>query len=375
MGGLSVKTVEAARAGDVRRELPDTHMKGLYLVIQPTGTKTWAVRYRLGGKSHKHTIGPYPAFSLKQARDAAAKVQRSVSEGHSPKQWHVGTVADAVDQFLARHCKSYRPRTLYEVTRRLRILVDKWGTRRLDGIARADVRAVLDGIDAPAAANLVHGTLRTFFNWCVENDLVANSPVFGVKAPNKNTPRDRVLTDDELKAVWRATEEEGYPLGPILQLLVLTGQRRGEVTGMQWSELDLEVGTWSLPRERVKNAGRHDVPLSRQAVTILTRVPRIGDKYVFTLSGTAPTNNFKAKGRRLNQLAGIEAWTLHDLRRTAASGMARLGVSLAVIEKVLNHVSGSFAGIVGVYQRHEFADEKRAALQQWADHVERLVRS
>jgi integrase len=142
---------------------------------------------------------------------------------------------------------------------------------------------------------------------------------------------------------------------------------------MMWSEADLGTGAWSLPRERVKNDRRHEVPLSRQAVAILKAVPKIGDKYVFTLNGTAPYNGFKAK-ERLDEAVGIAPWTVHDLRRTAASGMAKLGVSLVVIEKILNHVSGSLAGIVGVYQRHEFAEEKRAALQQWADHVERLVR-
>jgi integrase len=138
------------------------------------------------------------------------------------------------------------------------------------------------------------------------------------------------------------------------------------------SELDLEAGTWSLPRERVKNDRRHEVPLSRQAVAILKRVPRIGDNCVFTLNGTKPYNGFKSK-ERFDEAVGIALWTVHDLRRTAASGMAKLGVSLVVIEKVLNHVSGSLAGIVGVYQRHEFSEEKRAALQQWADYVERLV--
>jgi integrase len=219
----------------------------------------------------------------------------------------------------------------------------------------------------------VHGIVRKFFNWCVENDLITNSPVAGVKAPNPETSRDRVLTDAELKAVWRVVEKDGYPLGSILQLLILTGQRRGEVTGMMWSELDLDAATWSLPRERVKNDRRHEVPLSRQAVAILKQVPRIGDKHVFTLNGTAPYKNFLAK-RRFDAAVGIAPWTVRDLRRTAASGMARLGVNLVVIEKILNHVSGSLAGIVGVYQRHEFAEEKRAALQQWADHVERLVR-
>jgi integrase len=198
--------------------------------------------------------------------------------------------------------------------------------------------------------------------------------VTGIRAPNPETSRDRILTDDELKAVWRGAAKEGYPFGAILQLLILTGQRRGEVGGMMWSELDLEAGTWSLPRERVKNDRRHEVPLSRQALAIFKNVPRIGDKYVFTLSGTAPYNGWKAK-ERIEEAVGIAPWTVHDLRRTAASRMAKLGVSLVVIEKILNHVSGSLAGIVGVYQRHEFAEEKRAALQRWADHVEQLVRS
>jgi integrase len=375
MARLTVKDVEARRASPERREIPDDYMRGLYLVVQPTGTKSWAVRYRLGGKSAKHTIGPYPAFGLKEARDAAAEVLRAVAEGRDPKQRQAGTVAEAVEQFLARHGKHYRPKVFYEASRRLQLyVVDSWGMRKLDSITRADVRSLLGGIEAPVAANRVHSIVRKFFNWTVENDLIPSSPVAGVKAPNPETSRDRVLTDAELKAVWRAANKEGYPIGAILQLLILTGQRRGEVAGMTWSELDFKAKAWTLPRERVKNDRRHEVPLSRQAVAIIKQAPRIGDRYVFTLNGTAPYNGFKAK-ERLDALANIAPWTVHDLRRTAASGMARLGVSLVVIEKVLNHVSGSLAGIVGVYQRHEFAQEKRAALQQWADHVERLVRA
>jgi integrase len=215
--------------------------------------------------------------------------------------------------------------------------------------------------------------VRKFFNWAVESDLIVTSPVDGVRAPNPETSRDRVLTDDELKAVWLAADKEGYPFGSIVKLLILTGQRRGEVTGMTWSELDIESAAWSLPRERVKNDRRHEVPLSTQAVQVLRRLPRIGEKYVFTLSGTSPYNGFKAK-ERINEAIGIAHWTMHDLRRTTASGMARLGMSLVVIEKVLNHVSGSLAGIVGVYQRHEFAEEKRAALQRWGNYIEQLVR-
>jgi integrase len=367
---LTTKDVEAKRASTRRREIPDDYLRGLYLIVQPTGAKSWAVRYRLGGKSAKHTIGPYPAFGLKQARDAAASVLRSVSEGHNPKQVQAGTVADAVEQFLDRHGKHYRPKPLYEAKRRLQVyVVDNWGDRKLGVITRADVRAMLDRIEAPVAANRVHSIVRKFFNWAVENDLIANSPIAGIKPPNPESARDRVLTDEELKAVWREAERVGHPFGPILQLLILTGQRRGEVTGMMWSELDLDAGLWVLPRERVKNDRRHEVPLSRQTIAILRAVRPIGDKYVFTLNGTAPYNGFKAK-ERFDRAVGIAPWTVHDLRRTCASGMARLGTNLVVIEKVLNHVSGSLAGIVGVYQRHEFAAENRAALQQWADHVE-----
>jgi integrase len=373
MARLTVKDVEAKRAAPERREIPDDYMRGLYLIVQPTGAKSWAVRYRLSGKSAKHTIGPYPAFGLKDARDKAAEVLRTVAEGRNPQQQQAGTVAKAVEQFLERHGKTYRPKPLYEAKRRLQLyLTDEWGNRKLDNITRADVRAMLSRIDKPVAANRVHSIVRKFFNWAVENDLIANSPVAGVKAPNKEASRDRVLSDDELKAVWRAAEKIGHPFGAILQLLILTGQRRGEVTGMRWSEIGGE--TWCLPRERVKNDRRHEVPLSRQALAILKRAPRIGEsEYVFTLNGTAPYNGFKAK-ERFDEAVGIAPWTVHDLRRTAASGMAKLGVSLVVIEKILNHVSGSLAGIVGVYQRHEFAEEKRAALQQWADHVETLVR-
>ena len=149
-----------------------------------------------------------------------------------------------------------------------------------------------------------------------------------------------------------------------MRLLILTGQRRGEVAGMEWSELDFEKRLWTLPRERVKNDRRHEVPLSPQAIVALEGLPRVSDRFVFSLNATSPINGFGKDKERLDDLSGMADWVLHDLRRTVASGMARLGVSLAVIEKVLNHVSGSFAGIVGVYQRHEFAEEKRQALEK-----------
>ena len=378
MARLTVKSVEAAVASPERRELPDGYVRGLYLVVQPvTGSKSWAVRYRYAGKTRKHTIGKYPTFGLKDARDAAIKVLRTVSEGHDPAQQRLGSIEDAAAHFLEQHCKDYRPRWRREAERLLRVnVLSRWRGRKIAEITRADVKALLADLNkTPVMANRTHSVVHTLFSWAVENDLITVSPVAGIKRPNRETPRDRVLTDDELRAVWRAADKEGFPYGTIVQLLILTGQRRGEVTGLAWSEIDLDSGVWTLPRERTKNGRRHTVPLARQAVAIIQKAPQISDAYVFSTNGTRPLGGFSGRKARLDQLAGIKAWTVHDLRRTVASGFAGLGTDLAVIEKVLNHTSGTFAGIVGVYQRHGFTEEKRAALQQWADHVEGMVRS
>jgi integrase len=159
-------------------------------------------------------------------------------------------------------------------------------------------------------------------------------------------------------------------------LLVLTGQRRREVSELRWQEIDLGTKLWTLPAARAKNSIEHSIPLSDRTVEVLRGLPRIDDsQFVFTLSGRAPIRGTQLVKRRIDALMppDTQPWVLHDIRRTVASGMARLGINLPVIEKFLNHVSGSFAGVVGVYQRHSFADEKRAAMAAWARHVEQIA--
>jgi integrase len=187
------------------------------------------------------------------------------------------------------------------------------------------------------------------------------------------------LTDDELQAVWQGAEAIGWPFGAIVRMLILTGQRRGEVAGMRWQELDFDAKTWTLPKERCKNGVEHVVPLSSAAIEILGSLPRIAGELVFSFNGRAVPDGFDRAKKRIDAyIAGrngkpIPAWRLHDLRRTFASGCARLGVQLPVVEKLLNHTSGSFRGVAGVYQRHDFAGEQRAAVETWARHVEALV--
>jgi integrase len=382
MARLTVKSVETAAPSKDRREIPDGYVKGLYLIVQPSGAKSWAVRYRHGGRPRKYTIGNYPLYGLKEARERGIEALRAASEGRDPaatETLSVDSIESAVEEFLERHVRrNYRPKPMRETERLLRShVVEAWRGRRVSSIARADVRRMLDRIverGTPIAANRVHSVTRGLFNWLVGQEIIAASPCAGLKAPAGNEgSRDRALSDDELCRVWQAADQLG-PYGAMVRLLILTGQRRGEVAGMEWAELDLENRLWTLPRERVKNDRRHEVPLSPQAAAIIQSLPRIGDKYVFSVNGTAPANNFADNCARLRGLLGdMSPWVIHDLRRTVASGMARLGISLAIIEKVLNHVSGSFAGIVGVYQRHEFAEEKRAALEKWAEHVESLT--
>ena len=384
---LTARAVETAQPAAVRREIPDALMPSLYLVVQPSGTKSWAVRYRHNGATRKFTLGSHPAIDLKAARALAGKALRAAAEGRDPGQEKAqaraasaDTIDRAVAQFIERHCKrKNRPRTAQETERLLRLhVMPRWRGRAVSSITRRDVLDVLDRVvdaGAPIAANRVLAATRKLFNWLLARDIIATSPCAGVKPPTDERSRDRVLDDKELRAVWLAAEEIGWPFGAMVKVLVLTGQRRDEVARMEWSEIDFGDKLWTLPRERVKNDEKHEVPLSGAAIAVLKSVPRIaGSRYVFTTNGKAPSSGYSKGKRRLDALlSDMPPWRLHDLRRTTASGMARLGINLPVIEKVLNHASGSFAGIVGVYQKHGFSQEKRRALEAWAAFVAGLA--
>jgi integrase len=378
---LTARSIEALKPGPDRREIADPHMPGLYLVVQPSGSKSWAVRYRHNGATRKHTLGSYPAIDLKSARDLAGKAMRAVAEGRDPGREKHEEKADTVEavarHFIERHCKNNRTAL---TTQRLleQYVLPRWRGRLACDITRRDILDVLDRVvDAgkPITANRTLAAVRKMFNWAVSRDIIAASPCAGVKPPSPEQSRDRVLNDTELHNVWIAAGKIGGPFGALVQLLLLTGQRRDEVAKMEFAELDLPSRLWALPPGRVKNEQPHEIPLSEPAVAILTALPHIGDRYVLTTNGDAPSSNYGKNKRKLDALlpADMPAWTLHDLRRTTASGMARLGINLPVIEKVLNHSSGSFAGIVGVYQRHSFADEKRRALDAWGAFIADLV--
>lgn len=392
---LTVRAIEALKAGPVRTEISDGLIAGLYLVVQPTGRKSWAVRYRSAGRTRKHTIGAYPGINLSSARELARLALVAVASGRDPgaekaearRSGEVALRAErdrfdrAVDSYIERYAKANTKTETWRESQRLLIknVVPPWRARRVQDIVKRDIIELLDTIvdrGSPVAANRVLAVLRRMFGWFVERGVIAVNPCAGVKAPTAEKSRDRVLTDDELRALWLACDSLSEPFGSLVRLLMITGQRRDEVGQMTWTELDLDAKLWTIPKERAKNSQAHDVPLSDQAIAVLARIQRIaGDRQlVFTTNGETPVSGFsKAKLRLDKTMSGAPPWVLHDLRRTMASGMARLGINLPVIEKVLNHNSGSFGGIVGVYQRHTFADEKRAALELWAQHIHKAV--
>jgi integrase len=396
-------------------------MIGLYLVVQPSGAKSFAVRYRYAGKPRKVTLGAFPALSLETARAIGAKALRAAAEGRDPaaekqaaKSAARNAEAEAIRgqrdlyenvarEFIERHAmRSNRPSTWRETARILGfrtaqdVLVETrgdvmaaWKGRKVQEITKREVITLLDSINdrgSPIMANRALSAVRKLFNWCVARDVIQISPCTLITPPSLERSRDRVLSDDELRIIWAVTESEGWPFGPLVKLLILTGQRLTEVGQMRWDELDLENKLWTLPAERVKNGTRHEVPLSEAALVILSSLPRIKTSkgFVFTTRRDAAVSGFSRAKDRLDaaiMTAGSEGagpmdhWTFHDLRRTLASGMARLGIQLPVIEKVLNHSSGTFRGVVGVYQRHSFSDEKRKALGVWASFVQSVVSS
>jgi integrase len=272
---------------------------------------------------------------------------------------------------------AWRPRTFTEAKRYL-TLAAYWkplDRLSLDTIRREGVATRLRAItkdSGPVAAARAHVALSGFFSWCMGEGFVDANPTIGVNRPPASPPRERVLSDLELAAIWRSCRDDHY--GWIIKLLVLLGARRAEIGGMRWSEFDLDAGTWTLPSSRSKNKRSLILPLPPLALSIIAAVPR---RNVDQLFGWSP-NGFAWWGQAKREFDArieppLKAWRVHDLRRTCATGLGNLGVQPHVIEAALNHASGHKAGVAGTYNRSPYEREVRAALAMWDDHVRALV--
>jgi integrase len=390
-----------------RNDHYDGDCPGLCLRVTAHDTWTWTLRMRdQSGQLRRFPIGACSnKHGVKWAREQADKLRQQVRhEGRDPLQERRAAaeaartkakrdrltlgvlVEDWRRERLAGTNKSLRYQA--EAVRALKHAFTAQWERPADALDKATVRRVLADLrrlvtapkrcggmvtDRRSIAGRTAAYGHACFAWAVRDERVPFNPFEMLPMEEMRTPaRDRVLMDDELAAIWRAAASAPAPFGALVRTLILTGQRREEVAAMDWSEISADLGTWTIPSERTKNGKRHLVPLSDMARAVLPAPPAEGGLVFPGKRGTAFNGWSKSKAA-LDTASGVKDWRLHDLRRTLATGLQSLGVRLEVTESVLNHVSGSRAGIVGVYQRHEWATEKRAALDKWAEHVRCLI--
>jgi integrase len=356
-----------------QRMVFDTRLPSFAVRVSQGGTKSWI----LVQSSPKRfiTIGRFPAISLAQARQAAKRLMAEKMLGRlHPRRFGFDA---AMTEFLADIARRNKPRTVADYTRLLKHL--SFGKTPLADLGKRDVVKRLEALPPSEAAHTL-ATAKTFFTWCVRHDHLDRSPCEGLQPIQRYAARERVLSDLELAAVFKQAMEYQSPFGHIVQLLILTGARRSNVAALRWEYVDEGAAFITLPAAITKNGKQHIIPFGDMVRAILAELPRAGD-YLFPASRdhvagkpTAAFNSWsKAKASFDKTLVKVAPYRLHDLRRTFASSMQRLGVRLETIEQLLGHISGSRAGVIGVYQRYDFLPEQRQAIDLWEAKLQRLL--
>lgn len=422
---LTKRTVDAAKPTTRDQFIWDDEVPGFGLKVTPAGGKVYVYQYRIARpgeaertSAKRYTIGKHGNLTPDQARKRARELGAQVSHGVDPRQCELDELArkdEAERQALEKarverelafskvaalwlehyeHEKGRRPSSL----RLARSVVNghllpKLGDKPMPHIGRADLQPIIDAIPVRSKGmrRAVFAYASVLFGWAAKRgDIVAN-PVTGMAKPEAPKSRDRVLTDDELAAIWRGSEKVGTPFGPFFRLLILTGQRRSEVAEMNWAELDRKTATWTIPADRAKNHAAHIVPLNELAIAELASLAEVALRnvrdaqtgawpksgWVLSTTGETAVSGFTKAKRGLDAAitkarpdeGPLPDWRIHDLRRSLATGFQRLGIRFEVTEATLNHISGARGGIAGVYQRHDWKDEKRSALEAWGRHV------
>jgi integrase len=367
-------TISSVR--DLEGWLWDSTVKGFGARRQRDGV-FYYLRYRHNGAQIMKSIGRAGSpWTPDTARNEAKRLLGVVAAGADPFAQSLAAegFGAEVDRYLERKRLSLKPRGYDDVTRYLRKHAAPLHPLALGEIDRRAIAVLLGKVETecgPVARNRLRGALSGFFSWCVAEGLLDLNPVTGTAKANENGSRERVLTSEELKALLGVLPQINDGFADVIRLLLLTGQRRNEVGKLTWAEVDLARGMIVLPPARTKNKRLHELPLSKQALAILNRQARRNStEFVFAERGFTDWDKGK---QRLDRKLAIPHWTLHDLRRTCATGMAEIGILPHIIEAVLNHVSGHKSGIAGIYNRARYEGEMRSALQRWADHLEALI--
>jgi integrase len=382
---LSAATVVSERLAPAkgRRVIWDRKVPSFGLRVTETGHKTWVVLYRMSGQLKWLTLGTYPPVSLADARKAAKDALVHVHRGIDPAaEKQSARDADTFGALAARYLKDWahemkKPSSVREDERNIgKDLLPRWGARKANEIQRRDVIALVDGIAARGAkihANRVLALVSKIFNFGISKEIVDSNPASLVTKPGKEHRRDRRLEDaTEIRSVWESIEAESAATAALFKLLLLTGQRPGEVRGMPWSEVDLESCVWAIPADRTKNGLEQRVPLVGQALEILTsRLSQRNSEYVFPgRRKDVPLASHQKQIERIIKRSKVE-FQARDLRRTVATNLAELGVGRMTIKKILNHSEGK--DVTAIYERHSYYKEKREALLLWDLRLKKIV--
>jgi integrase len=370
----------------------DQTLPAFGIQLRATGRRAWIIAVRRPGRTttSRIKVGDPATIPLAEARARAQGLMRDpstleksgeeASEVDPDSLTGDSSVAAVIAGFIQRDQRP-KNRSWREVERTLKFDLADWGPRPIRMITQTDVIKVIDRVvdrGKPIMANRLLVHIKRMFKWAIGRGIIGVSPAVHIEAPSPKVERDRVLTDPELYAVWHGCNRLGWPFGPLVQLLMLTAQREGEVAAMRWSDLNLEAATWSLSGLQTKASRAHLVPLSTTAVRILEQLPRFaGCDFVFPANrtdNTRPVSGFSKVKVRLDRICDVRGWTFHDLRRTAATALAELQVPPYVTEKILNHRSAESAGPVAkIYQRYDYLEERREALELWAGTLLRIV--
>ena len=395
-GKITKRSVDALISSGQHDILWDDSIKGFGAKRTKAGAVSYVLQFRMGGresKTRRYTIGSHgspwtPATARAEAERLAILIAQGIDPGEAERQRRRESVDLAFDNYsdrFAEACVGEGWRRL--VKRSLELHVKPvLGSKPLPNLTRIDIVAVFDRMPRAQIANIrnVFAVLRRLLRWAVSRGDIDRSPMEGMETPPPVKPRDRWLSDEELGRIWMTAPNTHSCFGPIIRLLIVTGQRREEVSSLRWEELNRKDLLWTLPGERAKNGEPNRIPLNELAVAILDEVagsaiwPRSGR--MFTTSRGGRFTGYSKGKIKLDLLMSQDGreplpdWRLHDLRRTLATGFQRLGVRFEVTEAVLNHVGGSRAGVAGIYQRHDWKDEKREAMKSWNDHLAAIIR-
>lgn len=436
---ITKRTVDAVRPDAKDRFIWDDAISGFGLKVTPAGSKVYVYQYRIARPgqaertpARRYTIGRHGNLTPDEARKRAKELAALVARGVDPRQQELAKLAEedeaerlelerarieselAFSKTAARwldHYENEKARRASSVSM-AKLVVNRYlspalGEKPMPHISRADIQPIIDAIPVrrKGIRRAVFVYASVLFGWAVQRGDIASNPLAAMVKPEAPKSRERVLTDHELAEVWRASEKIGSPFGAFFRLLILTGQRRSEVAGMVWAELDRASSTWTIPGSRTKNGVASIVPLNASAAAELDNLanrrkgeengdpdgvwPKVG--FVLTTTGKTPISGITkakkaldatiAKARqgsddeKENVIDLMPEWRIHDLRRTLGTGFQRLDIRFEVTEAVLNHVSGAKGGIAGIYQRHDWKDEKRSALDAWGSHVASIIRS